>query len=717
MKPKSNRTNVKESSHAQTRKERNERRHELSQKIRKSRRSHRLQLKRRLVVNTTTHRNDTIDGTTLDFSRVVQQWLNQPNDSNLLNQVLQSLTSSSSENNSLSPTTVQPFLNSILKVFSSMTQDSITAARILTNVAALDNGEPSDQSSYYGPSSSSSSNNSVSWCDGILSQTTFLPSCIHYLHTVQSNPHNEMARTMGSSCAWIVGNLAGDSPNSRCVLVDPTNGMVSTLMACIHTEVSRIKLQSSSTTSKHTMEDLELLRNALWALTNLARGAETSAFIFVQEGKDVVISGDLLVQILSPSLPTCFQISSGKESNQVTWTQIMIETYWLMAFLTAREEEAVQALLLGGNDDGGKALCHAMVTNFKYLSEVLTRGGGGGGNHSTVTLVIELATQMILPLIRTLGNIATCCDGYYVPTLLSISEGTGSSNAIPSSSLLCQAIVSWMQIIDGPSFPSSDLQAIAIEVTWMTGTLLCDVGYANHPSTTVACPMILIPLCQTLVHARTSLEWKRHLLWNLWNALSQPPEKDGMEEEEDTRPIRDEILKQVYQISQIRYTLVQSLNSSDVDVIHVSLKILDAMHRRLVADRQESHQWTVLQHFQEVDCLNALEGVCDSASAAYSYGAGRSWEDSNLGMEACAELSAELIDDFYQDDLEEEGSGELDGVGGGTAVDTNGQVVFRFGPVPSIAGATPAAQAPMNPSLGRGRGRVVPAWMQASHPI
>ena len=801
------RTNVKESSHAQSRKSRNERRQELSQRIRKNRRSHTLQLKRRIVRTTegddgedrmSNMNNGTGTCTTLVFASVVQDWLTTPNSESLklvLQSLSQSSTSSSSPSSSLQvPQTVaNQFLSCLINVLQSMTEDSIIAARILTNVAALDNDTTStctppetsedEDSYYYGHNTAATTDSySYSWCDLLLNQPTFLSTSISYLTTVQSHPMNATARSMSASCAWILGNVAGDSSHSRRTLLQyrntsQSNGtIVSVVSACIHMEVLVTRRRNGMEEEQQQgngEQDLELLRNALWALTNLARGAETSAVSFVNananatHGHATVITGELIVQLLSPPLDKCLKDAAtkqqqqqqgqgrqGQEQNeQVTWIQIMTETYWLLAFLTAREEEAVQVLLLqtqtGGSSSNenvvGRTLCHTMVTHFCYLSQVLLMASTttrGSINANADNSVVQMATQMILPMIRTLGNIATSSGGIFVPTLLYVPvsntppASSGSLSLSSSSSLLCQSIVTWMQLLErgrggSSSFSSSDGLAIAMEVTWMTGTLLCDVGHAHHVSTTVACPILIPALCRALVHPRLSLEWKRHLLWAIWNALSQPPDKEynnsmdststsiSMEqngnEEEDTRPVRDAVLKEVYGTPQMCYALVQNLDSSDVDVIQVSLNILDAMHRRLVGQGHQNQQsWTVLQQFQEVDCLNALERVCDTASAAYSYGGGRSWQDSNFGMEACAELAADLIDDFYQDDLEEE-EGDGGFSSGGTAVDTNGQLVFQFAPPPG-GSVTPVAQAPMTSSLGRGRGRVVPAWMQASQP-
>ena len=98
----------------------------------------------------------------------------------------------------------------------------------------------------------------------------------------------------------------------------------------------------------------EIIRNTLWALSNLARGNSTSALLFLTN--DTTISS----LTTAPSLLTCTDIitileisqlmtnnnpSIGKTNkDQISWLEVQVELYWLLAFLTAREDDAIMYL-------------------------------------------------------------------------------------------------------------------------------------------------------------------------------------------------------------------------------------------------------------------------------------------------------------------------------------------------------------------------------------
>jgi len=289
----------------------------------------------------------------------------------------------------------------------------------------------------------------------------------------------------------------------------------------------------------------------------------------------------------------------------------------------------------------------------------------------------------------------------------------------------------------------SDLSAVATEVAWVIGTLMCDAGTASHPSTTLACPLLLPALARVLVSGGNGSgvrpELKRECLAALWNTVSEPP---SPQLHQDTTNVRDEMLLELYRTVGLVQSLLATVPSHDIDAMQPALSIVDAMHRRL--GRYDGNFRTV---FEEGDCGDLLEGVCDRASSAASYGSGQEWSSAKDGggggqvMEQCAEMAANLIDDYYADDNDypddndggmsmhrfgDDGGGILmqgfgDGGGGLTVPSTMPHFSFGHGigrgDKPQSAPFGSSSTGEMNSSLGRGRGRgsTIPAWMQQNH--
>ena len=70
--------------------------------------------------------------------------------------------------------------------------------------------------------------------------------------------------------------------------------------------------------------------------------------------------------------------------------------------------------------------------------------------------------------------------------------------------------------------------------------------------------------------------------------------------------------------------------------------MIDAMHRQM-----GRHDDNSLRILAEAECLHALESVCDAASVNASYGGSTAWKPFTGGMGYCAEMAANMIDDFY----------------------------------------------------------------------
>lgn len=456
-------------------------------------------------------------------------------------------------------------------------------------------------------------------------------------------------RQVQEQACWVIGNIAGDSQQCRMQLI--SENVIGALTVVL----------------RQNEDNMSLRRNIAWALCNIARGINTS-LPFVQGG----INANEILNALLLEKSTDIQ-------PQVTIWDFRKELYWLVSFLTSKEseEELFEALI-------NEELLRVLSQHFAYVTRVTLDKRDRGS-----------IFQSVIPLMRIFGNLATAADGKYVKGIIEVDNHSIVNN-----------LALWLQVHK----PCGETMTIATEATWVAGALLCDYGYANHPSTTIACPLLIPPLCRVLLKGTFTLEWKREVLNAIWNALAAPPGSNA----EDTIIQRDSLLLEIYREKGMLRALVGMLVCLDVDAIRPAINMLDAMHRRV--GRYDENSFTLLR---EAECEHALEHVCETATSNASYGGSSDWQHSEGGMEYCADMAANLIDDFYGEEHDE----EFD-VG---AVATSQSGSFEFGllgppPTFNFTNSQESAQSsvvsdPMSSpagrgmARGRGRGRSLPAWM------
>lgn len=637
MKMKPIRSNIKDASTSSIRQAMNIRRHELSQKIRKTKKCQMLQLKRRHTTAAFLDgEQDQGSGqspqTTASPQQCFTEFIASPTIFSL--SALQASLSRSKHQVTIRLQDypiqqAESFLRSIAGFLSPNDDSSLEALKVLTNLSAMESSETS--TNYYTSHSS--------WCVFMLSSTHGnIPKCLLNI-LASSNIFN-----IEQAC-WVIGNIAGDSHQCRekLVTMEFTPILISLLQQ---------------------MDSFVILRNAIWALSNMSRG-EHSIAPFIQAG----LSANVLLNVL--------RLDESVGDN--IW-DIRSEIAWFLAFVSAKDEEELIAQLLNTEI----FICLAKL--FSQATDMVINNRDRGS-----------IFKSIIPLIRIFGNLATGADGKYVEGIIMTEDRS-----------VIKTLAKWLGVYK----PCSEMMAICTEVTWVCGALLCDVGRANHASTTIAYPIILPALCEVFLRGSFTLEWKREIVNAIWNALAAPPNFDG-----DTFAIRDELLLQLFQKDGMVRALVGTLICLDVDAIRPALNIIDAMHRRL-----QRFNIDALVTLQSAECEHALEHVCDAASSSSSYGNSKSWDELECenrgGIESCADIAANLIDDFYGDD----DNYDMSEVGLTCGVSEEGNH-FTFGlqdPIPTFNFSNnreeirQVAQDPMSlpAGRGRGRGRTVPAWMQ-----
>lgn len=619
------RTNLKNASAISMRQAMNKRRHDLSSKIRKTKKSQQLQLKRSHTEIQKHHTDDSL--TPVDY---LIQFTASPTIFTLAS--LQSSIASSKKEallplNEIDLEQANLLLKYLLKCLSSQNKEEcLQSLRVLTNLAAIESPD-----SYYG--------SRKSWCHFML--TNGLWEAISPLISSSNESIKEQT-------GWVIGNIAGDSSTCRNLLV--SFKVITALINCLRTS-----------------QNFGVIRNTLWCLGNIARGIDT-AIPFIEGGMN---SHDILNVLCLGENVTQGSIS--------TW-DIKKELVWLLSFLTCKENDAISVLV-------NEAVLLQLSNHFAYTTKTVLEKRDRGSIFKSA-----------IPVIRIFGNIATASDGKFIPLII---EG--------DKHVFVKTLIQWFQVHK----PCGETMAIATECTWVAGSLLCDNGFADHPSTTVACPLLVPPLCHILLKGTFTLEWKREVLNAIWNALAAPPDSNP----EETIEVRDHLLGQIYREKGMIRSLVGMLVSLDVDAIRPAINMLDAMHRRM--SRYDDNALRILR---EAECEHALETVCDSATSNASYGGGSEWQQSEGGMDYCAEMAANLIDDFYGDDDD----GMENSASAFEPSSKSGSFEFGFsGPTPSFnfsntgsndSGFNSVTSDPMGSpngrSKGRGRGRSLPSWMQ-----
>ena len=597
----------------------NKRRHDLSSKIRKTKKSHQLQLKRRHTSSQVVPQ-DTITNP----NECLEQFLAAPSIfsiSAIQTSLATSKQASALPLHEIPADKAQQFLNLLLTFLRSRNvEESLHALRIFTNLAAMECPE-----SYY--------SSCQSWCNFLLSSE--LPLSLTALLSSENEVIQEQA-------CWVVGNIAGDSQPCRDKLV--SQNILPCLVGCL----------------RHKAKTNVLRRNILWAMSNLARGTG-SASVFIQAG---LCAADFF-NILSLE-------QAGSQDPVDVW-DVRKELYWLLAFLISKEDEAIESLV---NDQLLLVLSH----HFSHVTTVILKKRDRGS-----------IFQSVIPIVRIFGNLSTASDGKYIPGIIAANENK-----------IVHTLATWLQV----QRPCGETMTIATEVTWVAGALLCDAGYPEHLSTRVACPVLLPALCRVLLKGTFTLEWKREVLNALWNSLASPPGSDAA----NTMGTRDQFLVQIYREKGMIRALVGMLVCMDVDAIRPAINMIDAFHRRM--DRYDDNALRILE---EAECLHALESVCDAATGNASYGGATDWQSSTGGMDYCAEMAANLIDDYYDnnDEVIDMGSSENFEFN----IEGGANPVFNFGNQPEIVRNNSNNSDPMMTSSagrgrGRGRGRNIPAWVQ-----
>jgi len=542
-----------------------------------------------------------------------------------------------------------PALVSVLTSDVSSFHDKLNSARILTNLFA--------------DSFISMVKNEILE-QVILGVTKALSVCIAFVAKDKSEVNAKEILLLAEQLSWALGNICADNLSARIISME--KGALEIL----------VRGQNISFIRKNA----ELCRNSAWALSNLARGNDISALPFLVASTlaygysdagirddDTYLNVDIIVQMLLMT----------DEQNQ--WEEVKCDLCWLLAFLTAKEDDAVRLLC---KDVSSSQLCSVLLDRFLRTYCEFKQSGN----------LIKFTTRVI-PCIRTIGNIITSCNGVYVRSILN------NQLSVPLPEMISKLVELPLQS-DNFGNPASletykEKYALSSESMWIAGALLVDAGRVDtsepngkHPSTAV-CQILCPSLCCIISSPTTKLDMKREATFALWNAVSLPP---GIENKNYDLEFANGLLLDVARYEGLISTIAQSLLTAfDTDANLAALLLLSAMLLRLQQDYAFHN--SLKRRLREMNIVESLDNICERASSSF-YGGN---EDAT---NRCAEIAANLLDDFFLDSSEN-GDDDLNIVP--EKFSFTGEIEHTIFD-PSSGSHEPS-------SLGRGRGRNIPAWM------
>ncbi|KAL7580766.1 hypothetical protein ACA910_001047 [Epithemia clementina (nom. ined.)] len=333
----------------------------------------------------------------------------------------------------------------------------------------------------------------------------------------------------------------------------------------------------------------------------------------------------------------------------------VVDAAWILEGLSRREDAAVKVLC--GNE--------VLMQNLASLLE----------EHTT-----KPNASFLFPTLKAIGNMAVACDGTFVPALL-------TKFAEPLTQILEKGIV--------------------LEGVKTAAFFLFDAGLPRHSSTVLALPLFSPSLIRMIVLG--SFEWKREAVVALELALADPPcipqsQDHGslvVSKQEEALDDPTWVIWNVVPDSDKDSFLLALLDISTLPDLIASLSSIRVLDRFL---RAISFCPSSLAFNHEKTVIDRLHSILAIGSNDPQYAA----------VNDRAEIALDLLDDFFEKEEEDEDF----------AAETNTPLVpapliaangtFAFGVSPVAAAAVAAAPDPVDhPMMGRGRGRLIPAWMSS----
>eukprot|EP00986_Skeletonema_menzelii_P003173 scaffold943_cov159-Skeletonema_menzelii.AAC.7 len=502
----------------------------------------------------------------------------------------------------------------------------------------------------------------TSWCHVIVNssalssilQQLFPRICVGTTTANNSNSNNTTLVVVNNiaiceKCVFVIGNLLGDSFMARQALLEL--GALSTLIACVGMGLEKVKLLLGQQQQQQQQQQqgqqqqlevdslvivLQLLRNCIWSLINFIRGGDTTTVSIMTEIHRV----DLAVLLSLPeSIQSIIVITNNAEECIRASFDVAIETCWLIVYLTNHREAMMfgienwlsQDILVGL----GSRLCSgvdAAIIQFKQIDDDGDDDDDNlDGDQSTSPLtsnprLVDNVTNSSIPCCRALTNIAIYLDSI-PPDGEAISQAKQSVTSALLSEMTARCLAELISL--GSIGVGTTASTIACSAASLASICLTDASRDYENYTGAAVWSLLPALVRGLVGPMCTYEFRREVVWSIWNTLQH-------------NRIQHRLLMEIIGTSatEVAEALTGNLTSLiSSDEVEPSLGIVDLLLRTVDDNHMRSTIGKSLKIvFEEVGLVDALWYVCDN----------------DVDESDVAEKAAELIDDFYEEQEEED---------------------------------------------------------------
>ena len=345
-------------------------------------------------------------------------------------------------------------------------------------------------------------------------------------------------------------------------------------------------------------------------------------------------------------------VDSGT-TNTTSWMDVAIETCWLVSYLTNGDSMAVDFLCDDKGQDTKKSsvVISMLVSRLVHATDAASRQLNIAASNNAG--VQEDVMGCLIPCCRALKNMAIACDGRYVNSILLATMHIGNNPTTATATAIRPAEASLAMLISlGTLGAGSEVTTIASEAASLAGACLYDAGLPlPHPATSV-CRTLLPALCQALVSPLCTFEFRREVAWAVWTAVDFPSKLRNPMGAMAGEMMQNELLLEIIRTppeGAMAGALTTMLSSLDSDVLEASVSLINLLLRRLEnndvmsSDVGFGGKKRISILFEEAGLVDALWRICDH----------------DVDESETAELAAEILDDFYEQDEDDEGDASM----------------------------------------------------------
>jgi hypothetical protein len=371
-----------------------------------------------------------------------------------------------------------------------------------------------------------------------------------------------------------------------------------------------------------------------------------------------------------------------------------VETVWMLEGLTRREIQAVDVLFSIPNDNNASTpsttqLSLQLIQQIHNHTVALTVTSDSESHHQNTTKNENLSKYFLVPALRTIANIAVAFEEqHHFVKFLQQPLLIISINYLLEERMLIDAIYTANTLL----YMVCRTESVLIETR-------------NEPLSTLMRNLIrnFIPRLVHIVtnHSNPS-EWRRESMLCIVDVVI-----DYCTIYDISQSIVQEYVWHTdfpsnhHHHTSLMQSLLDMLKGNDNDIINSTMKLTNRLLRTISESRK---------FFMNLNGVEKLEDICSTTNTTYD--------------EHTQELAVQLLEEYFDYDNDDIDDIESDMNQNGTVIEQTSKVnEFSFGVPSSTYVATGSSigssymsdmsfqQEQQPPTVGRGRGRVIPAWM------